>query len=103
MDAGTAFGVQGICEGLTPVEGRGQKQDWVGREVKKQYRSAKPWSAAHGAWECLWPIEVVQSWAKVTGLYTLVFLSHWCGLPFKGHVLGGWLAGRPCYLLSTSP
>ena len=95
MDAETAFGVQDIYAGLTPAEGRGQKQDWPERGVGLQCGSAKPWPAAHGALECLWPIKVVQSWTEVTGLYTSVFLSCWCGLPLKGHVLGwkaGWLS-----------
>lgn len=93
VDAETEFGVQDIYEGLTPVEGRGQTQDWAEGEVGRQQRSAKPRPAPQELWSVYGPSELSSLWLKRLGFIPLASSATRVDCLSKGMFLGvGWLS-----------
>lgn len=66
-----------IYEGLTPVEGRGQKQGGVEGGASCPVGLRESWPSLQGASECLWPITVVQAWTEIIGPLYPISVSHW--------------------------
>lgn len=62
--------------GSTPVEGKGEKQDWARREVKLQHRMATS-AGSLGALKVAGAFGAVLIGARGPGLCSAVLISHW--------------------------